>query len=600
MITIFKKLAAFFDKKDRKTLLILMACVIVMGLVEMVSVATILPFLAVVAKPEVIEMNPYLNQVYQFFGFTQSKYFILFLGGVVFAALILGNSFSAFTSWFMMRFSYNQGSKISSRLLYNYIKQPYAFFLNRNSGELQKNILAEVDRMIIGIVINTSLTISKCVVALCILGLLLVVNFWLACTIFFVIGGAYFAVYGLIRKKLSAAGKNSSLINADRYQTITEVFGAIKELKVLNREDTFQFAFEKLVKAYARYEALSQLTPLITRYIIEAIAFGGMLLIAIYLIWTKESLNGFLPLLGLYALAGYRLLPAIQQLFSGMTLGRYHAAAVDILYPDYLLKSTSYPKDDALITLNKELILRNISYSYPNTKKLTLDNISITVNRCTTVGFVGSSGAGKTTLADIILGLLETTKGQLIVDGQLLTADRLPGWQRNIGYVPQSIYLTDQSVKRNIALGIPEEEIDIAKVKSAAILANLHEFIMSELPQNYDTYIGEGGIRLSGGQRQRIGIARALYHDPQLLIFDEATSALDNNTEQVIIEALNQLAHQKTIIIIAHRLQTVKNCDVIYCFSKGRIESKGTYKELSNNNKEFQKLANLSLSHNHE
>ena len=564
-----------------------------MGFLEMVSVAAILPFLAVLAKPEVIGTNTYLNFIYQSLSFTDPKYFMLFLGGSVFSLLVIGNLFSAFTTWLMMRFSYAQGYKISTTLLGKYLSQPYPFFLHNNSNHLQKNILAEVDRLITGIVINLGLTISKAIVGASILLLLLLVDFKLAAIIFVSMGGAYCIFYGLTAKKLRLAGKLSSVVNTDRYTLISEVLGAIKELKILNRESLFIDNYQAASKRYAQFESASQLTPLVTRYLIEMLAFGGMLLIALYLIWTKDSLNRFLPLLGLYALAGYRLMPAAQQIFSGITLGKYHSSAVDILYDDYKLlnKKKEINQNQDVMKFHHELSLQSIQYAYPQANRTCIQDLSLSIKNCTTIGFVGSSGAGKTTLVDIILGLLAADKGTMTVDDKLLDNSNMAAWQRNIGYVPQTIYLTDCTIASNIAFGIDAENIDINKVKLAAKLAHLDKFILEELSNGYETIIGEAGVRLSGGQRQRIGIARALYHDPQLLIFDEATSALDNQTEKVIIDAIHSLSKKKTIILIAHRLQTVKECDVIYVLDKGKIVGQGTYDELIDNNNIFRSLA---------
>ncbi len=586
-----KKLMSFFDAKDRKKMYGILLCVILVGFIEMVSVAAILPFLAVIARPEVIETNFYLNYVYQGLSFSTPKYFMLFLGGGVFSLLVIGNLFSAFTTWLMMRFSYAQGYKISTNLLRKYLSQPYPFFLHNNSNHLQKNILAEVDRLVTGIVINLGLTVSKAIVGASILILLLIVDAKLAAMIFLSMGGAYCIFYALTAKKLRAAGKLSSAVNGERYTTISEVLGAIKELKILNREESFIENYRDASKRYARFESTSQLTPLVTRYLIEMLAFGGMLLIAIYLIWTKDNLNRFLPLLGLYALAGYRLMPAAQQIFSGITLGKYHSSAVDILYDDYKLQDRFVEMNQDIMKFNHELILQSINYSYPQANRICIHNLSLTIESYTTVGFVGSSGAGKTTLVDIILGLLAADKGTMTVDDKLLDNSNMTAWQRNIGYVPQNIYLTDSTISSNIAFGIDSENIDINKVKLAAKLAHLDKFIQEELSNGYDTMIGEAGVRLSGGQRQRIGIARALYHEPQLLIFDEATSALDNQTEKVIIDAIHSLSKKKTIILIAHRLQTVKDCDVIYVLDKGQIVGHGSYDELLEKNNIFRSLA---------
>jgi len=588
----FRKLISFFDEKDRKKMYGILFCVIVMGFIEMVSIAAIFPFLAVISRPEVIETNLYLHYVYQGLGFSTPKYFMFFLGCGVFSLLVIGNLFSAFTTWLMMRFSYAQGYKISTNLLEKYLSQPYPFFLHNNSNYLQKNILAEVDRLVTGIVINLGLTVSKAIVGASILILLLIIDAKLTAIIFLSMGGAYCMFYALTAKKLRAAGIQSSAVNSERYTTISEVLGAIKELKTLNRENTFIAHYYSSAKRYARFESTSQLTPLVIRYLIEILAFGGMLLIALYLIWTKDSLNRFLPLLGLYALSGYRLMPAAQQIFSGITLGKYHSGAVDILYDDYKLLGRKIDNNQKkVIKLNHALMLEAINYSYPQANHTCIQNLSLSIRSCTTIGFVGYSGAGKTTLVDIILGLLTPDQGSINVDGEYLDDNNMSAWQKNIGYVPQNIYLTDSSISSNIAFGIDSEHIDINKVKRAAELAHLDKFILEELSNGYDTLIGEAGVRLSGGQRQRIGIARALYHEPQLLIFDEATSALDNQTEKVIIDAIHNFSKKKTIILIAHRLQTVKDCDVIYVLEKGKIVGQGTYDELIDNNNMFKSLA---------
>jgi ABC-type multidrug transport system fused ATPase/permease subunit len=587
------KILTFFNGQEKRKLFAIMSCIAVMGIVEMVGIAAILPFMAVVASPEVIQTNVYLAKVYGWLGFSQPKYFMLFLGMTVFTFLVIGNAFSAMTCWLMTRFCYRQGKKISCELLQKYLKQPYIFFLNRNSSDLTKNILAEVDRLIIGIFINVLQSFAKIVMITCICTLLVLVDPLLAMIVMVVLGGAYVAVYGLIRQKLIAAGKLSSQVNTTRYQLITEVMSTIKELKILGREQKFTDEYSDAATQYANAETLSQLSPLVTRYIIEAIALGGMVLIALYLITTQEDINKFMPLLGLYAIAGYRLMPAMQQVFSGFSLLKYHLSALDILHREMQLpEKKELMGQRAVMALKNELCIDNIDYAYPQASKVALKQVSLNIRRHSTVGIVGASGAGKTTLVDVILGLLEPSKGRLCVDGTVIHAHNVRDWQHNIGYVPQNICLIDASIAQNIALGVKSEDIDQRALIEAATMANLHEFICQELAEGYDTFIGERGVRLSGGQRQRIGIARALYHNPELLIFDEATSALDGMTEKVIMEAIKRLAHKKTIILIAHRLNTVKDCDVIYVFNQGEVVGKGTYQELFDSNQTFQFLAN--------
>lgn len=590
-----RKILSSFSRNEKYQLGALMCATVLMGFVEMISVAAIMPFIAIAVKPTFIETNSYLNHFYHYFSFASYNRFLLLIGGIVFCLLLFGNIFSAFVSWLMIRFCYAKGKRISSDLFKKYLMQPYLFFLNRNSSELSKNILAEVDRFTIGILNNGLQMFSKIVMALSIFTLLVLVKPYLALIVMSVLGGTYVVLLKIIRKKLVAAGKVSSYVNGVRYQTINEALSAIKELKVLGREDKFITCYQENAEKYARSEALSQLSPLVAKYTIEAVAFGSMLLIALYLIATHEGISEFMPLLALYALAGYRLMPAMQQVFSGYTLFKYHQSAVEVLFNEQQLANHSDSDNNDQISFKQGLALSHVSYQYPQTEKWALSQIDIEIPLHATIGIVGASGAGKTTLIDIILGLLEP-QGEMRVDGQKIEKSNVRSWQKLIGYVPQNIVLIDSTIKQNIALGIDEKNINIEAVEKAARLANLHEFIINELPLGYETSVGERGVRLSGGQRQRIGIARALYHDPELLLFDEATSALDGINEKVIIEAISSLAKRKTIILVAHRLNTVKDCDEIYVLNNGRVEGKGSFKELIDHNRIFQNLANAYVT----
>jgi len=295
--------------------------------------------------------------------------------------------------------------------------------------------------------------------------------------------------------------------------------------------------------------------------------------------------NNALPIVSLYVFAGYRLLPSLQQIYVAVTQLTFIRPALDKLHEEFKnLKKYNDNEDLDTLSLNKSIILNNISYNYPNSSRTALKDISLSIPAKFTVGIVGSTGCGKTTTVDIILGLLEPQKGVLEVDGKIITKKNSRSWQRSIGYVPQSIYLSDNTVATNIAFGVDPKDIDQVAVEKASKIANLHNFVIGELPEQYQTIVGERGVRLSGGQRQRIGIARALYHNPEVLILDEATSALDSQTEKVVMEAVNNLSKNITIILIAHRLSTVKNCDIIFKLDKGQLISQGTFDEVISNN----------------
>jgi ABC-type multidrug transport system fused ATPase/permease subunit len=333
----------------------------------------------------------------------------------------------------------------------------------------------------------------------------------------------------------------------------------------------------------------------------EVIAFGGIISVVLYLLASARGFQDALPIIGLFAFAAYRIMPALQNIFASITTIRFYVHSLDVLYEDiYSFEDKSYTttyskKKFPPLNLKKELKLEEISFSYPGTRKPVIDNLNLKIYSNTSVAFVGKTGVGKTTIADIILGLLRPSSGRILIDGVEITDENLHEWQKNLGYIPQDIYLLDDTVTRNIAFGVPDEKIDMNIVKSAAQIANIHNFVIEELSNGYQTVVGERGVRLSGGQRQRIGIARALYHNPGVLILDEATSALDGSTENEVFEAINNIARTKTLIIIAHRLTTVRDCDVIYILKDGKMVGQGRYKELMELNTEFQKLAKAHL-----
>ncbi|MDZ7793218.1 MAG: ATP-binding cassette domain-containing protein [Spirochaetia bacterium] len=329
----------------------------------------------------------------------------------------------------------------------------------------------------------------------------------------------------------------------------------------------------------------------IPRYLLETVAFGGIVVLLLFILYTEGQLDNAIPMIGLYALAGYRLMPSLQAVFRGVTSMRYNLPAVDLLYNHMYSGRAIKVYDGDALSINEDITLNNITFSYPNSKVPVIKDQTLTIKANTTVGFVGPTGCGKTTIIDIILGLLEPQSGELRIDGKKIEGKDIFRWQNTLGYVQQNIYLSDDTVAQNIAFGEKKESIYTTEVKRAASVANIDNFIESELPYGYETVIGERGIRLSGGQRQRLGIARAVYKNPSVLILDEATSALDGFTEDAIMDAIKALSGQKTILMIAHRLTTLRECDQIFMLDKGKIVDKGTYEELFESNQSFRQLA---------
>ncbi|EDZ60301.1 lipid A export ATP-binding/permease protein MsbA [Candidatus Pelagibacter sp. HTCC7211] len=560
------------------------------ALLDMIGVASILPFMAVLTNPSIVDTNLALNILYQAsynFGVENIQQFLFALGVLVFVTLVITLIFKAFTFYAQIRFIQMCEYGIAKRLVEGYLKQAYSWFLSRNSAELGKNILSEVGA-IIGYGINPFLGfVSKGLVAIAIISLLIIADPKLTLIVGSSLGISYVIIFYSIRNYLKKLGKVRFKKNQLRFSAISEAFGAAKEVKVGGLEQVYIKRFSDPAHSFAEAQASSSTIAQLPRFFLEAIGFGGIILLILYMMTKTGNFNNALPIISLYVFAGYRLLPALQVLYSSFAQFTFVGPALDKLYYDIKnLEPSHENQDQGVISLNENITLKNIHYNYPNSSRITLNDISINIPAKSTVGLVGATGSGKTTIVDIILGLLEAQKGTLEIDGKVITKQNSRSWQKSIGYVPQFIYLSDDSVTNNIAFGVETKCIDQKAVEKAAKIANLHNFVIEELPKQYQTTIGERGVRLSGGQRQRIGIARALYHNPKLLILDEATSSLDNQTEEVVMEAVNNLGKKDiTIILIAHRLNTVKNCDVIFKLQKGQVIDQGSFDKIITSNK---------------
>ena len=401
------------------------------------------------------------------------------------------------------------------------------------------------------------------------------------------IGGFYASVFLGLKKKLTKLGITLVETNKARFKTVTEALAGIKIIKLLGCEHLEINRFSKASKTFNTTQAFHQVSNQIPSFIVEAILFGAMILFTLYLLMSSEykssqRLSEMLPLIGLYGFSAYRLKPAINSIYSGFINLKYGHAAIDSLYSFMNLHSNVglEKKCTNKLQFKHNIIFKDLSFKYSGSKKYNLKNINFEVPVGSILGLVGKTGSGKTTLIDVFIGLLRPTKGMIRVDGEKLESANLSQWRKNIGYVPQEIFLTDTSITENIAFGTLPNKINFDRVRECAKLAKIHHFIETELPQGYNTFVGERGGRLSGGQRQRVGIARALYHDPDIIIFDEATSALDDLTEKEVMQAINELSSKKTIIIIAHKLATLKKCDKIIIMENGKVKSEGKFNDL--------------------
>jgi ATP-binding cassette, subfamily B, bacterial PglK len=591
-----KKLLKLLTPAERKHAAVLLVMIMLMGLLDMVSVASIMPFMAVLGNPEIMETNAILNKAFTIannFGIDTTEQFLFTLGIFVFVFLVVSLVFKAFTIYAQLRFTLMREYSIGKRLVEGYLHQPYSWFLNRHSADLGMSILSEVNKVVSGGISPMMNLISSGTVATVLLFLLILVDPKLAIIVGLTLASAYALIFKTSSSMLKRSGEARYKANQERFTAVSEAFAASKEVKVGGLEETYIDRFSDPAHTFAGHQATASIIGQLPRFALEAIAFGGMLLIILYLMTQSGNFASALPIIVLYAFATYKLMPALQATYNAVTQLRFAGPSIDALYQDLMSlqpDNSDQPKDDAM-SLNQSIKLNHIKYCYPNAPQPVLKDFSITIPARNMVGLVGATSSGKTTTVDLILGLLEAQEGTLEVDGQPITQQNRRSWQRAIGYVPQQIYLADDTVSANIAFGVSAKDINHTSVERAARIASLHEFVSSELPQQYQTTIGERGVRLSGGQRQRIGLARALYHNPQVLILDEATSALDNLTEQAVMEAIHNLGKQITIIIIAHRLSTVKACDTIYLLEKGELKGQGNFEELMKTNKKFITMA---------
>lgn len=599
MIEIYKKIYSLLDARERRRGAVVFGLMIFVAFVETIGVASIMPFIAVLANPAVVEENQYLAWVYKVLGFSDNRIFLIFLGAIFFFVLLASLTTRALGIWAQLRFSQNRNASWSSRLVGGYLGQPYEWFLNRHSSDLATNVLAEVQNVINGVLFPSMQVIAHGLIALFLFSLLLVVDPFLAVSVSVALGGGFLLISLIFKRKLERIGKRRRIANLERFHIVQEGFGGIKEAKVLGLERELLKRFRGPAQMFADCQistgTISQLPPLA----MQALLFGGMLLVLLYLMVTMGGFQSALPVIALYALAGYRLMPALQHIYQGISQMRATEAVLDQVCTDFERIQVNQPAPLAderpanarRTPLLEKLTLHEVSYRYPGAAGPALRNLSLSIPAFTTVGLVGTTGSGKTTAVDIILGLLRPSEGALVVDGAIIGPAEVRRWQRTLGYVPQQIFLSDETVAGNIAFGLPEHAVDMDAVERAARVANLHDFVVNEMPEGYQTRVGERGVRLSGGQRQRIGIARALYHDPDVLILDEATSALDNLTEQAVMEAVDNLGSGKTIILIAHRLSTVRNCDCIYMLERGALIAAGTYDELMVSSSKFRTMA---------
>lgn len=595
MFVPLKTLFHLLTADQRKRLFRLQGLVVLMSFAEVAGVVAIGPFMALVGDMSRLEGNGTLAQIYNFSGFAEPADFLFWLGVAVLVSLTFAAAISMLTIWRLSLYGQQVGAELSIRLYNHYMQQPWLYHASGSSSFLTNKISHECSRITNHIITPLMQMNAKVVMVLFMSIAILFFNPGVAIvgvSVFFI---SYLLLYRTVRIKLASNGKAISRTQRQRFKLMAEGFGGIKDALLLGRQANFTQRFAVASRKFGRAQGTTLALSRVPRYAMELIAFGAVIFLVLYLLAAhKGDLGTILPVLSVYALAGFKLLPASQQIYASIAKLRGNLAAFESIQDD--LQASRDKKYVSAIETQEKLLptekieLVDIVFNYPDKAEPALDGLSLTIPANKTIGIVGASGSGKSTVIDLLLGLLEPTHGKVLIDGVPLDKANKRAWQNSLGFVPQAIFLTDNSIRENIAFGLSPEEIDEERVIRAAKMAHLDE-LLNELPEGLDTRVGERGVQLSGGQRQRVGIARALYADSEVLVLDEATSALDGITEKLVMDAIQDFSGTKTIVMIAHRITTVKKCDCIYLMESGRVIDSGSYDELTQRNLVFKRMA---------
>lgn len=575
----FKQLTYIFNRREKVQIVFLFLAAIIGSLLECLGVGVFMPFVNVLMDASAIQDTWYLQLFYEKLHFRSAESFITGLTIAIIAIFVVKNVYLIVEKYAIYRFSYNTQRKISVRLLEAYMSEPYTFHLNKNISVLQRSMQEDANLFATAVIHFMELFIE---ITVCIaLGISL---FCISRSMTVIILGLLIICVGIftaVSKKFAKGfGRECQEYKAKIYQWMNQALGGIKEVKVLNRESFFVTSYQTYYKKYAKGLRISRLLAAIPKYIVEMVSMTGLLIaIIIKLKYGRTDIVTFIPQLSAFAIAAFRLMPSVGRINEHVTNIMYAAPSIELVYNDLKdverqetgdAEGQEKEEQNREWKFEKELEIKKVCYHYPDVEENVIDHVDFKIRKGQTVALIGESGAGKTTMADIILGLLSPQYGRIKADGVDIFKS-IDQWHKNIGYIPQTIYLSDDTIRNNVAFGVFEEEIDENAVIEALKKAQLYEFVEG-LIDGMDTIVGDRGVRLSGGQRQRIGIARALYHDPEILVLDEATSALDSETEAAVMEAVDSLRNEKTMIIIAHRLTTIQNADVIFEIVNGKAE----------------------------
>jgi len=572
-MNVFQKLWYIFDKKQKIRLAELAILILIGTILETLGVTAIVPFISAVMYPEQFMENKYIQMFLEITGIDSVTGLIIVFALILIAIYICKNLYLICMYGVQFRFIYNNQRRLSNRLMSCYLKQPYPFHLEHNSAKLQHNIFNEVDFFMATILHIINVFTDSCV-CIALIVLLFVTDKGITMGVAALLLIFVFTFYRWYKRESKKWGIERKLYSQNSIGTIQQSLGAIKEIKVLGNESYFENMYDQNYYRFLDSRRKISTYSMMPKPLMEAMCVTGLLLVVSFKVYQGVEVQTFIPTLSVFALAVIRILPSSSRLTASISNVLYGKVAIDTIYDDLketdeLMEKISINKNEGKgIVLKDKICIRDLSFQYSDNGKKVLEKLSLQIPKNSAVAFIGSSGSGKTTLADIILGVLPYKEGNVFID-DIELRDVGSSWGGSIGYIPQNIFIMDNTIRRNIALGIEDEKIDDSRIWKALEEAQLKEFV-EQLENGLDTELGERGVRISGGQRQRIGIARALYNNPEILILDEATSALDNETEKAVMEAIDALSGKKTLIIIAHRLTTIQNCDYIYQIENGK------------------------------
>lgn len=580
--------------EEWRKLVVLMGLTLLLAVVELAGIGGAGLFVQIVADPDSIARIPYVPETFAFLGVTEATDRLLVTLGTLLTVILIRNTVALGVLWWRLRFLHYTRRDLATRLIRSYLARPYSFFLRHNSAMMSKTILVETNELVTRYLFSWITLVTDGLILVATLGFLFFIEPVVTLVSGAVVGGLAFAVaYGL-RKRMRNLGQMHRELNERMFRVTNEAMAGIKEVKVLGREESFAKDFAKAASPFAKVSIRFMLYTDGPRFLLEIIAVVGFFVFVVVALQRTESLAEVAGLIGAFGFAVYRILPVAHRLMAAVGGLNFNRAIVQSMVDAVVSVEKKLLRTDVTpMRMQRSVALRDVSFRYEGTDIDVLRNVSLSIDRNESIGIVGPSGAGKSTLVDILIGLLEPSSGSVIVDGTTVEGDGVRAWQRNFGYVPQTIHLLDDTIRRNVAIGFDNDEIDDDRIMEAIESAQLSELI-ENLPEGLDTVVGERGIRISGGQRQRIGIARALYHQASVLVLDEATSALDNRTEAAVRQSIARLKGRLTLVVIAHRLTTVRDCDRIIVMDKGCVVAEGDYDTLERENEHFRLLVHAN------